>query len=708
MRLEKIELHQVCQHANLVLDIRPGLVGILGPNGSGKTNLVNMIKVSLTGDFSVNPGVKDDNIRWGMPDDDYSAVTATWSHNGQQFVVRRALANTTNSLLLAGATNAIRNVKEINNEIERILGMPQQILNFMFVEQWQMFAFISADSSTRSSLFSHLCGTAALEKVHKLLGDEIRQNRDSFSELFDNRQAIIKRVQERTARIAELREQIGLHRNQLLKKSEAENLLVTRQNYSQYLALNTQIQQINKQRANSQESLSDIEKQLADIEPLVAKNNAAVLAIADKATNAQEQLRRFNENKQITKRIAEIQEELAAKCMPKPPEPSEFAEFEQLKTTAILLRKEIETDTRLLETFAANGIVACPTCATPVSHIQPKLDHVSEHLTKKIKKLTNINTMVQSCENHLVAMSAYDAARAAHIEKTNALKVELATISTGHTAVNVNEADLRKTINEYSELQQTLAGSQKRKTAAVLSLNVRQSEVLRLSEQLTALTNSLTELNVSGDDALIATQKLEAHKEARIQISIAEARLLDLLEANKIDQTEYEQHTAALARNNVIKNWINKLTIPYEISHRDNFPRQAAQLWLEDILEEVNKTLCEFDSPFYVELGKNLSFTAVKPDGRKEAANRLSGGEKMLLAMAFRFAVNSLLSGDIGMMVLDEPTAGVDRTNIGSLVEVLQKVAAYARQNNTQIIVITHDEYLEQAFDQTIRLEKVI
>ena len=116
--------------------------------------------------------------------------------------------------------------------------------------------------------------------------------------------------------------------------------------------------------------------------------------------------------------------------------------------------------------------------------------------------------------------------------------------------------------------------------------------------------------------------------------------------------------------------------------------------------------LVEFESPFRVEVGEDLSFIAVKPDGRREKAERLSGGQKMLLALAFRFAVNKLLAGDVGMMILDEPTAGVDRTNVDNMTDILRRLSSYTKDKGRQIMIITHDETLERAFDQTIYIGK--
>jgi DNA repair exonuclease SbcCD ATPase subunit len=132
-------------------------------------------------------------------------------------------------------------------------------------------------------------------------------------------------------------------------------------------------------------------------------------------------------------------------------------------------------------------------------------------------------------------------------------------------------------------------------------------------------------------------------------------------------------------------------------------PKIVAQHFLENMVDEINKTLEEFESPFLVKADDNLNFIAHKADG-KETAARLSGGEKVILALAFRFVVNSLFAGEVGMMVLDEPTAGLDVDNMGNLARVLGQVSQLTRKRGQQLVLITHDRRLEKVFDNIINL----
>ena len=58
LTFRRLRATSFCQHKNLDVEFSPGVVGIIGRNGSGKSNLVKGLFRALTGK-SLNPGKKE-------------------------------------------------------------------------------------------------------------------------------------------------------------------------------------------------------------------------------------------------------------------------------------------------------------------------------------------------------------------------------------------------------------------------------------------------------------------------------------------------------------------------------------------------------------------------------------------------------------------------------------------------------------------------
>jgi DNA repair exonuclease SbcCD ATPase subunit len=91
--------------------------------------------------------------------------------------------------------------------------------------------------------------------------------------------------------------------------------------------------------------------------------------------------------------------------------------------------------------------------------------------------------------------------------------------------------------------------------------------------------------------------------------------------------------------------------------------------------------------------------------GRRQVAQRLSIGQKTVLALAFRVAVNAMFAEEIGLLALDEPTASLDQPRIQALAPVLEKLRDLSTAKGLQCLLVTHAANLSHLFESTIELE---
>ena len=99
-----------------------------------------------------------------------------------------------------------------------------------------------------------------------------------------------------------------------------------------------------------------------------------------------------------------------------------------------------------------------------------------------------------------------------------------------------------------------------------------------------------------------------------------------------------------------------------------------------------------------------VRLVVTRANGQAADPAGLSGGEKVALALSFVVALARLHSVRAGFLVLDEPTAELDRHRRQTLIEVLRGLASTA--GVPQLIVVTHDEDVAEAADVVCRVEK--
>jgi exonuclease SbcC len=143
-----------------------------------------------------------------------------------------------------------------------------------------------------------------------------------------------------------------------------------------------------------------------------------------------------------------------------------------------------------------------------------------------------------------------------------------------------------------------------------------------------------------------------------------------------------------------------------EVLHRDNLPKIVMQRMLSGLNAYLEYYLSKFDTTFAARLDNDFNFLALF--GKHEIeARRLSGGQKVALVIAFRFALSEYFAKTVPLLVLDEPTAWLDEANIGRMVEVLQMARTFT-EKGVFVLVSTHEPALTAAMSRIVRLDEEV
>ncbi len=100
-----------------------------------------------------------------------------------------------------------------------------------------------------------------------------------------------------------------------------------------------------------------------------------------------------------------------------------------------------------------------------------------------------------------------------------------------------------------------------------------------------------------------------------------------------------------------------------------------------------------------------LNLYLIDESGNRYEARYLSGGERTAFSLSFRLAIAQMLDIKFKILILDEPTEGMDDIRISSLKELF--IYFISKNPDYQVIIITHEEELSDIANRRIYLERL-
>jgi exonuclease SbcC len=130
---------------------------------------------------------------------------------------------------------------------------------------------------------------------------------------------------------------------------------------------------------------------------------------------------------------------------------------------------------------------------------------------------------------------------------------------------------------------------------------------------------------------------------------------------------------------------------------------------LERVVQQVlDRLVGDEGNPLFARIDETYTPSVKSQEGYEREVTYLSGGERTLLAFAYRFALGQLImqarvGRGLQMLLLDEPTESLGREDrsVDRLAEAIGRLKAIE-----QIIAVTHNEAFAEKAEHVIRLEK--
>ncbi len=713
MWIKGVRVENVGPHKSLDLKLRLGSVGVFGANGSGKSTLIDLVYSALTNDFSRFAAAKADLVSLTAEPKAPSYVEVDAEHNGVSFTVRRGFRGKNPHVLTftdGQGEKTQTDARLIADELGRI-GVDKRLLDFaVFKPQNAIYSFIDAIPSVRGKAYQVLNRTEECELFHTVLGDAAKLY-GSAAAVADNSDELAERINTLAAERDRLLAEKADHEARYLKPEfkKAAEAMVERdrrflQNAEQLQSLNNEIktlfdalEPIKEDAARKWNRVCALEQQVLELEP-----------VAEAARQFRDRRDRFEayrrQKDKLDRECVEL-EVLRRKVPPEPaePEPKE-ADVQPLRVRLARMQADLKAAEDRLDKLTSDGIKldTCPTCGQDVPATEGAYAEAfaaAFALPPEIRKLeTGIADkarLLRSWSERNRLLHEWEVKKAAHAAATANLK------PVPEPEGDADEA--RATLDTLADLKNQLRSAKafhddadRKRTAAWAKYEAATDRHAQVEQAMAAGRQ---------DEARVrhARDRLAEDHAARLAAATLEGRIAGLRDAirdTKADLSRLRERVRVAYRGRRLAEILERAR---EVVHRDGLPQRVAQANLHRMEADINAGLTHFNSPFWVEADQDLTFLAHKPGLPPHPAGALSGGQKMILAVAFWNAVASMYREDIGMLVLDEPTANLDAANVAGLAEAMAAFTGNVR-GKRQLIMVTHADALRPAFDQVVNL----
>jgi exonuclease SbcC len=414
VRLNRIELSNFRQHADTRITFESGLTGIIGPNGSGKTTILEAIAWAIYGNAAAR-GTRD-SIRFNRaPPRSGVRVELEFELGGHRYRVVRGL--TSAELFLDGASVPIASsITGVTELLTRRLGMTrEEFFNTYFTGQKELSVMAAMGPAERAQFLSHVLGYERLRDAQRLLRERrsaivsqmagLRQGMpdpDVVARTLSHSQTRLQQAKERAA-ASRARRQSAEHavgavrprweRAQRERERQQELLAELRVAEGQQAGLDRDRQRLERElgeiasaraeRARLEHELSSYTELFAESQRLevLAREEGRRLALLETQHALAEDLRKLAERRSKIDSAPKLEEEVERALAQKRVELEEVdGKLEARRTEWVRDRQEAETKRQALrdqytelkqqrEQLAAAGEDGvCPTCTRPLGH----------------------------------------------------------------------------------------------------------------------------------------------------------------------------------------------------------------------------------------------------------------------------------------------------------------------------------------------------
>jgi len=644
------------------MDFPEGVVLIEGDIGSGKSSLLYALEFALfgfsdfKGSYLLNEGRKD------------GRVSVTFETEGTEYTIERSLRVKGKDVVqeecrisTSGEWERL-SPSDLKERVVSILGFNEpihpnaasQVYRYaVFTPQEQMKQILMQNPEERLQIIRRVLGTQSYQTAAENSGTVERKVREAAlgrRKAAEDLEEKKDEVEEVTTAMSHLEADVPL-----IEQREAAAAKLVR-------ALDARW----KESLRDREALKGAEARIPRLEEDVADLKEEMTGGEERIGGLETQL--TNEIEPVVKRF---------EGTPRPALDSKEAEglLNRMRETLTHYKdskRAIEEEIEKTRDLVKKGV--CPLCGQRISgDIHTRTEH-SE------RELTRLGEQITSSEGEL-----------------DRLTLQLESIR----AFEEGEKEFQRASKERSRLEKELSSCRRKLQQDNMKLSRALSELKEVTaraKEMSALSREIDELESKLNDAR------GEEKTAALELTRGKQELADSskrLEHLLADVKKKEASLQESRRLTTYQNWLAEYFRPtVELIEKQTLSQAAARF--NDHFQRFFTSLVD-DPDMVVRVKEDFS-PVFEREGFEQDFEALSGGERTSMALAYRFALNSVVKETVSsrpeLVILDEPTDGFSKEQVFKMRGLLDEL------DSRQVILVSHEKELESMADHIFRVEK--
>lgn len=715
MFIKNVYLENFGPHENLELNFSKGLNGIYGRNGAGKSTAMIAAYAALTGDWSRHALGKQGCVKVGEKSCNV-AIDLSLS-DGSIATIARIISPKTSQRLVWGDYEVVRS-EEIAGWLSSSFGLTKHILdNYMFIPQGEMYSFLDTSPKIRAERFAHLCGTEIADKIKVMLkAFQAEESKKSVMFLPLGTADIQKGV---IAKLEEQRDSIKKEMDEELEKGKDFNFDANNEDIKKAYERLAYLMNAEQVYSRTEFAIKECDKEINNIsveyDKATEKQKKASLELVNKEDTVfgcekliscyEYQNLHREEYKICSSNLEKFKKDKDNLLSPGLPAAysnySNVQDINNAKGEYYKVCSKVDIYKAIINAGESDG---CPVCGADSEHQKYTPDQYLSKLKEYEASKNNLGEWINNIENYIKEKESYD-------ENVTNLNMRISNAEESLVKykdivwVSDKDYDTAKKWVAWKEAGEDMVDDLF-KEANKLSMKLDNCKTKRESlerefkdcyfvdkTEIATLQEKLDKYNEVAGAARVSREKISSlHGQWQVIVAQINNEKERLVEAEESEKNQLSHNK-----------FVNLLSDASDVLGRDKLPYAIHRKVLFSLVERINYELASFEAPFVVTAETDLTFTAHFVSGPHKGlditASALSGGQKVLLGFAYWFALQYMFASQIGVMVLDEPTDGLDKYNREKSVDVLAALRDRVNKCGQQVIIITHDETLMPVFN---------